>query len=1000
MGCGQTTENEQVGGAEVSVHALAASSIISASLTVSGDALPKPRTEALLKGSGQWGATLGGLPAAKGYTFTATAVATDGTVYSGSTSSVEILAKQSILVQIVASNPSKAFKNAAPVIDAVTISSTSVAPGALVTLAVAAHDPDAGDTLTYAWATTAADGFADTSAANTTWTAPTVEGTYDVTITVQDNHSAKASTMAKVKVAAVNGRGSAAVGVTFNSAPVVSSVATTPGWLVKGVATAVVVQASDPDGNPLSYNWTSACAGTFGGNTSTTTFTLADSEIATACTLTVAVGDGTGFVTTGEVTVPTGQPAFNAAPDIVASLQSATSANAGDVVTFSVEASDPEGGALTFAWTGPTGTLSTPTTDATSSLVTFAVPGTSGPWQVTATVTDAQGAGAQQAFIVKAKPWKFGVMSDTQWPTSPDSKNPNVAVNVINHLNQEFINQGVKFVIQVGDLTDKPSTANTTARVENLDIRAAFAQSLYDAGIGFYPLRGNHEDKPGAGVPAGTYALEFERIFPQTQTGLNNLTPADALVSSNTFATYYPPHLPPTTPSFGVCGNFVSEPSMEGLTYSFDCGNARFVLIDQFTKPAGTSHSNLDATDVAWIGGRFSSRAANTHAFSFAHKGLVTENHADNLFNSTNPTASQASRDLMESFMQQLVGSGVRYHMGGHDHMHNRAIVSSPNTGTYKVQNIIAASDSYKFYIPPAQTTFNTQSTFRALEKPIAQEIFAVGYYIFTVDGAKVTVDYYAMPNGCGGDCDETTDVIPYAGNTPTTYNQPNGPGSAPGALVPTVVAYADPVPFTKHETFGYSLNGIEKVVDQGASYVLTDDTSRAIANGEPGYLGTTAKILSGTNGSTGKDYNLRALAKSVNTGWAPAADGLASDVFTLWGMADSLATRLTPVNSSSPQYVDYSYVVPDTFKTDTYVLSMTFNGSQAGGANSRLASKDGNGNWVNAVTLNVGGTATFVAGPWVEGYALGTYGVDVVAGTVWAVVNHAGDFGVSRNLN
>ena len=69
-----------------------------------------------------------------------------------------------------------------------------------------------------------------------------------------------------------------------------------------------------------------------------------------------------------------------------------------------------------------------------------------------------------------AEPWKFGVMCYTQWPNSPDNKNPNVAVNVINHLNQEFINQGVKFVVQVGDLTDNGSN-------QSLDIRATFSQA-------------------------------------------------------------------------------------------------------------------------------------------------------------------------------------------------------------------------------------------------------------------------------------------------------------------------------------------------------------------------------------------------------------------------------------------------------------------------------------------------------------------------------------------
>jgi hypothetical protein len=615
-----------------------------------------------------------------------------------------------------------------------------------------------------------------------------------------------------------------------------------------------------------------------------------------------------------------------------------------------------------------------------------------------------------------AEPWKFGVMSDTQWPNSPDGKNPNVAVNIINHINKKFIDEKVKFVIQVGDLNDKPSTVVVNpARVENLDIRATFAQALYNAGIGFYPLRGNHEDKPsnpGGTLPAdfyGSYAREFQRIFPQTgavpaYAGINNNTPHDAIVTSNAFATYYPPLLPPTTPTFNVGVNFTTEPTMEGLTYSFDYNNSRFVLIDQFTKPAGTSHSNLDATDVTWIGTQFSSRPANTHAFSFAHKGLVTENHADNMFNSTNPTASPASKDLMESFMQKLQDAGVRYHLCGHDHMHNRAIISSPNTGNFKVQNIITSSNSYKFYIPPKQSTFNSQ-LFRNLETPISQEIFTVGYYIFTVDGPKVTVDFYSMPNGCNGDCDQTYDVIPYEGNTPTSYIQLNGPGSTATSLVPTVVTFANPVPFTKHETFGYSLNGIEKLVPQGDSYALMDDTSKAIANGETGYVGTKAAILDGSNGSTGKDYNLRPLTKSVNTGWAPKDnDLLDSDIFTLWGMADSLATKLTPVDSSSPQYIDYTYFVPDTVKTDSYVLSMTYkpgHSEHLGNGGFGIATQDANGNWVNAVDQNLGtdSITTFVKGPWKKGYALGTYGVDASTKTAWAVINYDGSFAVANGI-
>ena len=557
-----------------------------------------------------------------------------------------------------------------------------------------------------------------------------------------------------------------------------------------------------------------------------------------------------------------------------------------------------------------------------------------------------------------AEPWKFGVMSDTQWPNSPDGKNPNVAVNVINHINQEFIDHGVKFVLQVGDLDDTVGTNNI-----NLDIRATFAQDLYNNGIGFYPLRGNHESSAAA-------AVRFQQIFPQTQTCNNNQTPN--MVST----TIYGPQAN-TNGIFCVGSNFASEPDFEGLTYSFDYDNTRFVLIDQFTMPSGTSHSVLNSTDVDWVSSRLSTKPANTHAFVFGHKGLITENHNDNLFGSTPDTSSGATWPLTNTFVNYLQNNGVRYYMGGHDHMHNRAIVTSPD-GLSKVQNIIGASDSYKFYIPPTMATFNTQG-WRSRETPIAQELFAVGYYIYTVDGPKVTVDYYAMPNGCNGDCDLTYDVIPY-----------------------------DTVPFTKHETYGYSLNGKEVLVPQGASYALTDDTTRAVANGEIGYIGTTAAILSGTNGSNGTDYNNRALTKTVDTGWAPAivktpkTDGdTASDILTLWGMTDSLATDFSDLTNAS---YHYKYVVPGE-QTDAYALSISYDPTKSrpehlGKGLFGLATRDTNGNWINAADANFGGTTKFVMGAWKPGYDLGTYGIDPDTKTAWAVINYNSDFAVARFNN
>lgn len=53
------------------------------------------------------------------------------------------------------------------------------------------------------------------------------------------------------------------------------------------------------------------------------------------------------------------------------------------------------------------------------------------------------------------------------------------------------------------------------------------------------------------------------------------------------------------------------------------------------------------------------------------------------------------------------------------------------------------------------------------------------------------------------------------------------------------------------------------------------------------------------------------------------------------------------------------------------------------------------NGNWVNAVDGNTGGTPNFVLGAWNSSYTLGTYGVDTTNNTTWAVLNHNSDFAV-----
>jgi hypothetical protein len=186
-----------------------------------------------------------------------------------------------------------------------------------------------------------------------------------------------------------------------------------------------------------------------------------------------------------------------------------------------------------------------------------------------------------------AEPWRFGVISDTQWTktSDPANQNPNTcAASIIKQIDQQFIHAHVKLVIHVGDLVDVGSQqADYT--------RALYVQDLYNVGTGFYPLRGNHEAAHGDPRYAGSGA-DFEYIYPQIvpgrYEGLNNNTPGDvasvadipdAVMSSN-------PPADKTGRPFRVGHNFSAPDDVNSdnnsVSYAFRYKNATFMLLDQF----------------------------------------------------------------------------------------------------------------------------------------------------------------------------------------------------------------------------------------------------------------------------------------------------------------------------------------------------------------------------------------------------------------------------------
>jgi hypothetical protein len=121
-----------------------------------------------------------------------------------------------------------------------------------------------------------------------------------------------------------------------------------------------------------------------------------------------------------------------------------------------------------------------------------------------------------------------------------------------------------------------------------------------------------------------------------------------------------------------------------------------------------------------------------------------------------------------------------------------------------------------------------------------------------------------------------------------------------------------------------------------------------------------------------------------------PLERNLAQELFTI-GYYDGAIEGLVPAEGRRDE-------------TDVFVLSMSFFQERArpthlGSGGFGIATQHSDGRWVNAVDPNFGGTKRFVAGPWRDGYELGTYGVDPSTMTAWAVLNHDGEFVVARDI-
>jgi len=353
-----------------------ASSIGDVRVTVSGSKLPTTVSRPLAVAGSQYSAWIDNLPPAGDYTFTA--VATDGSaapkvLLQGSVSRQVISSGRtaSVTIYLNALTDKPSYTSSAPVIDSLSATSLTATYGETLQFQVTAHDPDPGETalLAFKWAATCgafkdvvntagSDVKGSKSVANYTAPAEGQRCTVSLLVTDPSKHSAATA----LDIALKKATGQVNFQIAFSGAPAVSLLFAAPGQLPVGGSTVIKAFASDPDGDALDYSWSSSCPGTFDSLTAdTTTFALAPTSTASACTFNVVVGDGKdtqGNIknrTENHLTLGVGEPTLAVSPGFGVAYRSDDSFSDGKSVIFAVEAFDPAGGPMTYTWTSSTG---------------------------------------------------------------------------------------------------------------------------------------------------------------------------------------------------------------------------------------------------------------------------------------------------------------------------------------------------------------------------------------------------------------------------------------------------------------------------------------------------------------------------------------------------------------------------------------------------------------------------------------------------------------------
>jgi 3',5'-cyclic AMP phosphodiesterase CpdA len=271
--------------------------------------------------------------------------------------------------------------------------------------------------------------------------------------------------------------------------------------------------------------------------------------------------------------------------------------------------------------------------------------------------------------------WTFLVTGDTR--SSGNDAN-GVNITILAELVNEIVKSNPDFILLTGDLVNG---YNTQPELQSqLNTWLSTMMPVYDAGIGVYVVRGNHD----LGDPPATTAW------------------------NNTFKGRFA--LPQNGPK-----------DHKNLTYSFSHKNAFVVALDQYIQTRRVPQNWLD---------KQLAKNKRPHIFIFGHEPAFKTQHTACLDDYPN------HRDI---FWASIEKAGARTYFCGHDHLYNHARIDDDGDPDNDIHQYIVGSGGatlrdWSGKYDGLNSKYTVQNIYHAKQ---------FGYCLVEIDGLDVTITWF-----------------------------------------------------------------------------------------------------------------------------------------------------------------------------------------------------------------------------------------------------------------